>query len=136
MKKTVLSALAICLTAGAVTTTMTPSASAATATVTKQVQKGTTLNVRTGPGTSYAVAGRLSGGTTVTGTVSGSWLKITSGAYAGKYVSTAYLVTPTAPLKTFDDATVVAKAGQKVSATSWPTPAPTGPRSTSARRRR
>lgn len=115
MKKIGLATLAICLTTTGVVTSLPSNASAATTSiVTKQVKAGTTLNVRTGPGTTYATVGSLPSGAKVAGSISGTWMKISAGAYAGKYVSTTYLVTPTAPLKTFDDAAVVAKPGQQV----------------------
>lgn len=93
-----------------------PVASAATtATVTKQVKAGISLNVRTGPNTSSKSVGKLAGGTKVTGSVSGSWFKIASGPYAGKYVSAAYLVAAASPApKAFNDATVTPATGQKV----------------------
>lgn len=120
MNKTGLIALGVCLTTTGVAA-IAPAASATTTTktttaktVTKQVSPGTTLNVRTGPGTSYATVGTLGGGAKVTGTLSGSWFKITSGSYAGRYVSSTYLIAPAPSLKTFDDAGVVATKDQKV----------------------
>ncbi|PWJ25727.1 LAS superfamily LD-carboxypeptidase LdcB [Branchiibius hedensis] len=64
-----------------------------TTVVTKQVVSGIDfLSVRTGPGTGYTRVAKLSPGTKVTGIINNGWLKITSGSYAGKYVSAAYLI--------------------------------------------
>lgn len=84
----------------------TPVAQAATVTTwTKKVVSGiSSLNVLSGPGTSYAAVGSLRPGSTVTGTVSGSWLKITSGSFAGRYVATSFLTAGTS--KTIGDTPV------------------------------
>ena len=63
-----------------------------TTVVTKQVVSGIDfLSVRTGPGTNYSRVAKLSPGTKVTGVINNGWLKITTGQYAGKYVSATYL---------------------------------------------
>lgn len=49
------------------------------------------LNVRSGPGTGYKVVGTLKKGAQISATISGSWAKITSGTYTGRYVSKSYL---------------------------------------------
>ena len=51
----------------------------------------TNLNVRSGPSTSYGVVGTLPVGSVITGTPVGSWVRIESGSYAGRYVSSSYL---------------------------------------------
>lgn len=66
----------------------------------------TTLNVRSGPGTSYSVAGKLTNGTTVTilgettGTDGKTWCKIqftgSTGSQSIGYVLSSYLKSPTA----------------------------------------
>lgn len=68
-------------------TTVNPSP----ATVQMWVVANFTLNVRTGPGTTYTKVGTVSGGTALTGVPSNGWLKITSGTYSGRYVSMSYL---------------------------------------------
>lgn len=51
-----------------------------------------TTNVRTSASTSSAVAGHLALGTTITGTLSNGWVKVSTPAqYAGKYVSDSVL---------------------------------------------
>lgn len=49
------------------------------------------LNVRSGPGTSYAKVGTLAYGTKITATTSGTWRKITAGTFTGRWVHSAYL---------------------------------------------
>ncbi|WP_347349093.1 peptidoglycan DD-metalloendopeptidase family protein [Nigerium sp.] len=61
------------------------------ATVTRVVCKTPSLNVRSGPGTRYAKVGTLSSGARVTGTPSGSWLKIGT----SRYIAASYTCTPT-----------------------------------------
>lgn len=68
-----------------------PAAPRPTSTVTKTVAAGIRLNVRASASTKSLIVGRLSGGTKVTGTITGSWMKITSGTYAGRHVSASYL---------------------------------------------
>lgn len=57
----------------------------------------TSLNVRSGASTSHAVVGQLSRGTRISGTPSGSWFRIASGTYAGRFVYGQYLKAVTAP---------------------------------------
>ncbi|KYH45621.1 D-alanyl-D-alanine carboxypeptidase family protein [Branchiibius sp. NY16-3462-2] len=69
----------------------TPSAVSTTVVSMRVVSSVSTLNVRTGPGSAYARVGSLTGGSFVLGVVNGGWLKISSGQYAGRYTSAAYL---------------------------------------------
>lgn len=69
----------------------TSTTSTSSSSVTGKVTPGIVLNVRTSPSTSSSVAGTLSGGSSVTGTVSNGWMHLTSGQYSGKYVSTDYV---------------------------------------------
>lgn len=110
---------------GSITATVaTPMAGAATAppasattstsavpTARMQVKADVTLNVRAGAGTTYAVVGRVTGGAVLTGQrQSTGWFLITTGTFAGRYVSGAYLVavpvtpTTTTPPSTTSDA--------------------------------
>lgn len=74
-----------------------PSAVTQANVVTKWVKEGVTLNVRSGPGTSYGTVGTVKGNTALTGTLTNNgWFKITSGSFAGRYVSASYL-TATSP---------------------------------------
>jgi resuscitation-promoting factor RpfA len=54
--------------------------------VSKVVSANMAANVRSGPGTGYRVVGTLARGTQVTGTQSGSWVKIGDGRYVGASV--------------------------------------------------
>lgn len=76
----------------ATTTAPTPATPAPKGTVTKRAKAGVKLNVRTAPSTTASVVGKLAAGTAVTGTLSGGWMKITTGTYAGRFVSATYLV--------------------------------------------
>ncbi len=58
-------------------------------TVTRYVSATTAANVRSGPGTSYAIVGSRTRGTEVSGTLSGSWLKIGD----SQHISTSVLST-------------------------------------------
>lgn len=50
------------------------------------------LNVRTGPSTSYQSLGTISNGTVVTILeTSGSWYKVNTGSYQGRYVYASYI---------------------------------------------
>ena len=57
-----------------------------------KVKAGTNLNVRSAASASSKLVGTLKSGTPVVGVLQGSWFKITSGPYSGKYVSAGYLV--------------------------------------------
>lgn len=62
----------------------------------------TSVNLRSGPGTSYAKVGSITKGSTFTGEQSGVWVKITSGPFNGRWVSSTYAQptgasTPTTP---------------------------------------
>ncbi|MCT1985993.1 SH3 domain-containing protein [Dermacoccus abyssi] len=76
----------------ATTTAPTPATPAPKGTVTKRVKAGVKLNVRTAPSTTASLVGKLAAGTAVTGTLSCGWMKITTGTYAGRFVSATYLV--------------------------------------------
>lgn len=65
------------------------------ATTSRFVKAGTTLNVRSGSSASTKSVGVVKGGTLLTGQpLSNGWYKITTGSFAGKYVSNSYLATP------------------------------------------
>lgn len=49
------------------------------------------VNVRSGPGTRYAKVGSIRKGTTFTGQRSGSWVRIASGSFTGRWVAAAYV---------------------------------------------
>lgn len=99
-------AVAAVLLSAIVSAAVPSTAWAAPATVT-----GTTIysstNVRSGPSTSSAVVGRVSLGTSFTGTSANGWLHLTTGPYSGKYVALSTLKlgsastsTPTSPTTT------------------------------------
>lgn len=69
----------------------TPTAVSTTVVGMRVLSNVSSLNVRTGPGAAYARVGSLTAGTFVLGVVNGGWLKISSGPYAGRYTSAAYL---------------------------------------------
>ena len=82
------------LTKPATTTPKPPSSTVSTRYTTSKV------NVRSAASTSSSIVTTLSAGTKVTGTISGSWLKVTSPSnIAGRYISTSVLASsaPTTP---------------------------------------
>lgn len=84
--------------AGAAATSLA-APSATSSTVTRYTPQIT--NVRTGPSTSYTRVGTLPARTTVTGTLSNGWVKISSpSTFAGKYVSNGVLANPPASTPT------------------------------------
>jgi len=52
----------------------------------------TSVNVRSGPGTSNRKVGNIAKGSTFTGEQSGAWVKITSGQFNGSWVSSTYAI--------------------------------------------
>lgn len=58
---------------------------------TRRVLPGITLNVRSAASATSTKVGSLKALTVVSGTISGGWMHITSGTYAGRYVSATYL---------------------------------------------
>ncbi|KNX37419.1 SH3 domain-containing protein [Luteipulveratus halotolerans] len=68
-----------------------PSARASSIEPVNRWVSATAANVRTGPSTSYGVVGTVARGTQVTGEVSGSWLRITSYSYRGRYIALSTL---------------------------------------------
>ena len=88
------------------------------------VAAGVVLNVRSGPGTSNSVIGRLNGGTSVTilgSDDSGAWYRITSSAFSGEgWVSASFVSSggapaaapAAAPAQAGDGGTVTVRSGR------------------------
>lgn len=79
-------------------TTTSSSGPVATNVATRYTYGAGTTNVRIAPNATAKVAGSLTAGITVTGTISRGWLQVsTPSAYAGKYISTTALTSAAPP---------------------------------------
>ena len=74
-----------------------PEANAAPAQVNRTVCKTSSLTVRTAAKSSSKSVGRVARNTSLTGVPQGSWFKITSGQFAGRFVRSSYVCAPAKP---------------------------------------